>query len=57
MLIGSILAVVFTVVTDDCITRLTLAPVVTEVIFSCEHGRLVNEKPTYEEILIRPIIK
>ena len=44
-------------VADDCVTRLALVPVVTEVIFSCEHGRLVNEKPTNAAIIIRQMTK
>ena len=54
---GSILDFVFPVEADDCVTRLSLAPVVTEVISSCEHGRLVNEKPTNETKIIRMIRK
>ena len=38
-------------------TRLVLVPVVEEVMFSGEHGRLVNEKPTNEAIIIRPIVE
>ena len=56
MSVGSILAFLFLVMTDG-VTWLALAPVVTEVIFSYEQGRLVNEKPTNEAIIIRPIEK
>ena len=36
-------------VADACVTRLVLVPIVEEVMFSGEHGRLVNEKPTNED--------